>query len=34
VVHGEEDQSLSFAEHLKSEGYDAFVPTLGECVQI
>lgn len=34
VVHGEEDQSLAFADHLNSEGYDAFVPTLGECVQI
>lgn len=34
VVHGEEDQSLAFAEHLKSEGYDAFVPTVGETVSI
>jgi metallo-beta-lactamase family protein len=34
VVHGEEDQSLSFAEHLKGEGYNAFVPTVGESVQI
>jgi metallo-beta-lactamase family protein len=34
VVHGEEDQSLAFAEHLKGEGYDAFVPTVGESVSI
>jgi len=34
VVHGEEDQSLAFAEHLKSEGYNAFVPTVGETVSI
>jgi len=34
VVHGEEDQSLAFAEHLKSEGYDAFVPNVGETVPV
>ncbi len=34
VVHGEEDQSLSFAEHLKGEGYNAFVPTVGERISI
>jgi len=34
VVHGEEDQSLAFAEHLTSEGYDAFVPNVGETVPI
>jgi len=34
VVHGEEDQSLAFAEHLKSEGHDAFVPKVGETVSI
>jgi len=34
VVHGEEDQSLAFAEHLNSEGYNAFVPNVGETVPI
>jgi len=34
VVHGEEDQSLAFAEHLNSEGYSAFVPMVGETVSI
>jgi len=34
VVHGEEDQSLAFAEHLNSEGYNAFVPNVGETVLI
>jgi len=33
VVHGEEDQSISFAEHLNGEGYDAFVPRVGETVE-
>jgi metallo-beta-lactamase family protein len=30
VVHGEEDQSLAFAELLKELGYEAFVPKSGE----
>jgi len=34
VVHGEEDQSLSFAEHLRHEGYDAVVPRQGETLEI
>jgi metallo-beta-lactamase family protein len=34
LVHGEEDQSLSFAETLKQEGYDVFVPSVGETVGI
>lgn len=34
VVHGEEGQSLAFAEHLNSERYNAFVPTVGETVPI
>ena len=34
VVHGEEDQSLAFAEHLKQEGYNAFVPRMGETKAI
>jgi len=34
VVHGEEDQSLSFAGHLNKEGFAAFVPKKGETIQI
>jgi metallo-beta-lactamase family protein len=30
VVHGEEDQSLAFAEHLKTRGFNAMVPRVGE----
>jgi metallo-beta-lactamase family protein len=32
VVHGEEDQSLAFCQHLKKKGYGAFTPRLGETV--
>jgi metallo-beta-lactamase family protein len=34
VVHGEEDQSVSFAGHLNKEGFAAFVPKKGETIQI
>lgn len=34
VVHGEEDQSLAFAQHLQSQGFSAFVPNPGETVGI
>jgi metallo-beta-lactamase family protein len=34
LVHGEEDQSLSFAETLKHEGHDVFVPKVGESVTV
>lgn len=34
VVHGEEDQSLAFSEHLKAEGFDAMVPRVGETLTI
>jgi len=34
VVHGEEDQGLSFAEFLNSEGYSAFVPEVGEKIKV
>ena len=34
VVHGEEDQSVSFAGHLNKEGFAAFVPNRGETIQI
>ncbi len=30
VVHGEEDQSLAFADHLRDEGFVAAVPRVGE----
>jgi metallo-beta-lactamase family protein len=34
VVHGEEDQSLAFAQELGQKGYQAFVPQPGESVAI
>ena len=34
VVHGEEDQSLAFADFLKKENYNAFVPRIGETIGI
>jgi len=34
VVHGEEDQSLSFADFLTNEGYSVYVPKPGETIQI
>ena len=34
VVHGEEDQSLSFARHLKAEGFPVMVPRIGETVTL
>jgi metallo-beta-lactamase family protein len=34
VVHGEEDQSIAFAGHLKNEGFSAVVPRLGETLTI
>lgn len=34
IVHGEEDQSLSFADFLNKEGYAAFVPRVGEKIQV
>ncbi|MFO7716677.1 MBL fold metallo-hydrolase RNA specificity domain-containing protein [Desulfosarcina sp.] len=34
VVHGEADQSLAFAEHLNTEGFDAVVPRVGETMTI
>jgi metallo-beta-lactamase family protein len=34
VVHGEEDQSVALAQHLKEEGYAAVVPRVGETLQI
>ena len=34
VVHGEEDQSLAFADRLKTEGFDAVVPRVGQSLTI
>jgi metallo-beta-lactamase family protein len=34
VVHGEEAQSMAFAQHLKEEGYSVSVPRLGEMLRI
>ncbi|NNF98850.1 MAG: MBL fold metallo-hydrolase [Desulfobacteraceae bacterium] len=34
LVHGEEDQSLAFADTLKKEGYPVIVPRAGETVSI
>ena len=34
VVHGEEDQTLSFTEFLKENDYSAFAPKVGETIQL
>jgi metallo-beta-lactamase family protein len=34
VVHGEEDQSVAFAELLRKNGYDARVPMVGQTFEI
>ena len=34
VVHGEEDQSLAFADYLAAEGFSAFVPNPGDSIEI
>lgn len=34
VVHGEEEQSLAFTDHLQKEGFDAFVPRQGQVAQV
>ena len=34
VVHGEEDQSLSFADHLNAEGFSVVTPHVGETIQV
>jgi len=34
VVHGEEDQALSFADLVRQEGFSAVVPRRGETIQI
>jgi metallo-beta-lactamase family protein len=32
VVHGEEEQSLAFADLLRSKGYHAVVPKVGQTL--
>jgi len=34
LVHGEEEQSLGFAEHLRGLGYDVVVPYKGQSVMV
>lgn len=34
VVHGEEEQSLTFADKLSEEGFKAFVPRVGESIRV
>ena len=34
VVHGEDHESTGFTEKLREEGYDAFIPHMGEPFQI
>jgi metallo-beta-lactamase family protein len=34
LVHGEEEQTLAFAEHLRSEGYNVVVPLHGQSVDV
>ena len=34
VVHGEEEQSLAFAELLREKGFDAVVPKVGQTIMV
>lgn len=34
LVHGDEDQTLAFADLLKSRGHDVMVPKIGECLDL
>jgi metallo-beta-lactamase family protein len=34
VVHGEKEQSLAFAHHLRNDGYAATVPQAGETIRL
>jgi len=34
LVHGEEDQTLAFAEDLKADGFEITVPRRGETLEI
>jgi metallo-beta-lactamase family protein len=34
LVHGEEDQTLAFAQYLKEKGYHVSVPRVGETIRV
>jgi len=34
LVHGEEEQTLAFAEYLRAEGYNVVVPLHGQSVEV
>ncbi len=34
IVHGEEEQSTTFADYLQKEGFNAFVPRHGQTVEV
>jgi metallo-beta-lactamase family protein len=34
VVHGEDDQALAFAGHLRQTGYPVLVPKRGETIRL
>jgi metallo-beta-lactamase family protein len=34
LVHGEEEQSLAFAEYLRGAGYNVVVPLLGQSIVV
>jgi metallo-beta-lactamase family protein len=34
LVHGDEDQTLAFADVLRGKGYDVFVPKVGSTVDL
>ncbi len=34
LVHGDEDQTLAFADTLKRKGHDVFVPKKGETLDL
>jgi metallo-beta-lactamase family protein len=34
LVHGEEDQTLAFADTLRSEGFSVVAPRRGESLQV
>jgi metallo-beta-lactamase family protein len=34
IIHGEEDQSVAFGDHLSSEGFDVTVPRVGQTLKV
>jgi metallo-beta-lactamase family protein len=34
LVHGDEDQTLAFAELLRGKGHDVMVPKVGESLEL